>query len=219
MVATIPFHTSGGLIDLAALKDRDFSAEALGDALAKVNRFGGRTRKPWSVAAHSLLVEWLCPNAEFKAWALLHDAHEAFLGDITNPAVELICHAGTRSAVENAIGNAKGRLDRQIGRAWGCLPRSHSLEVRRADWVALMAETVFWFGDSPVELDPADRPEVLNAIAVLPTLPMGGAWEGARDAWIARARQLAAAGLLVLPRDCPPDGNPAAGQIDPKGQS
>ena len=70
----IPFWTSAGTINLADLQEQDLTAEILADTLAKLNRFGGRTREPWSVAAHSVLVERLCPP-DLGAWALLHDAH------------------------------------------------------------------------------------------------------------------------------------------------
>jgi hypothetical protein len=78
----IPFWTMDGTTDLAALTDADVSAARIADTLSKINRFNGRTRQPWSVAEHSVLVEALCP-IDLKGWGLLHDAHEAFIGDIS----------------------------------------------------------------------------------------------------------------------------------------
>ena len=200
MQMDIPMHTMGGLIDLANLQPTQMAAEAIADTLSKINRFNGRTAQPWSVASHSLLVEALCPEIDMKGWALLHDAHEAFIGDITIPGLELICAAGTGVAVRNAVKNAKGALDRKIGRAWECAPRSHSVEIRRADWIACEAEMAVFF-NAPVEgHSSADRECILRACDLVSELPMGSRWADARDLWISRAETLASMGLLRLPR-------------------
>ena len=203
MKMDIPMHTMGGLIDLAHLQPEHMTAEALGDTLSKINRFNGRTPQPWSVAAHSVLVETLCPEVDMLGWALLHDAHEAFIGDITIPGLELICAAGTGVAVRNAIKNVKGMLDRKIGAAWECAPRAQSIEVRHADWIACEAEMAVFFNASPDHHPPADRERILRAGDLIAELPMGSRWEAARDLWISRAEALAAMGLLRLPRLSP----------------
>lgn len=57
--------------------------------LAKLNRFVGATRECYSVAQHSLHVaEWLAAGRApplLQLYGLLHDAHEAYTGDITRP--------------------------------------------------------------------------------------------------------------------------------------
>ena len=47
-------------------------------------RWGGQVRQFYSVAEHSIQVADQCTD-EFKLWALLHDAAEAYLGDIPEP--------------------------------------------------------------------------------------------------------------------------------------
>lgn len=63
-------------------------------ALSQIARFGGHTACPWSVGQHSLLVSSLVlvpPSAEMRhgaklqLQALLHDAPEAYIGDVVRP--------------------------------------------------------------------------------------------------------------------------------------
>lgn len=58
-------------------------------ALSRLNRFCGHTSRPYSVAEHSLLV---CDilldqgyNCMVQMAGLLHDAHEAYIGDVSSP--------------------------------------------------------------------------------------------------------------------------------------
>ncbi len=204
----IPFHTAGGPIDLANLRDRDMTAEAIGEALSRLPRYNGRTPIPWSVAAHSLLVEAICPP-DLRAWGLLHDAHEAFLGDITTPALELLClGADDETVIQIAVDRARNRLDFAIARAWCTANRSQSLALKQADWIALQVEMSVFFGVplaglTPEELRLADR--ALTTIEALPRI----AWWHVRDAWIERAHALAAEGRLRPPPG-PPAGTPAS---------
>ncbi len=209
----IPFHTATGPIDLANLQPCDLTAEALGEAMAKINRFGGRTPEPWSVAAHSVLVEALCPP-DLKPWALLHDAHKVFLGDLTDPAVELLCQVGTRSAVEHAIRNAEGALDRRIGAAWGLPPRSMSNQLRTADQIAFLAEAWAFLGARPGPLAPAETDLLdqamshLNQMAVIHSLcGLRGDrhdWRRALDLWLIRVNFHASLGALAPPHSPDP---------------
>jgi hypothetical protein len=58
-------------------------------ALAHLCRFNGHTRELYSVAQHSCIVAELVPE-EHKLAALLHDAAEAYLGDMTRPLKQWI---------------------------------------------------------------------------------------------------------------------------------
>lgn len=58
-------------------------------ALAHLCRFNGHTREFYSVAQHSCIVAELVPE-EQKLAALLHDAPEAYLGDMTRPLKQWI---------------------------------------------------------------------------------------------------------------------------------
>lgn len=192
----IPFWTAHGDIDLSDLRPQDMTAEILADALAKINRFGGRTREPWSVAGHSVLVEMLCPPSA-KPWALLHDAHEAFVGDITTPAVDLIATVGRLPGFDDGLAFVKGQIDRAIASAWGVAVRSLNADLIRADRIALCAEAAILVGRNIHALEPGDVDDIDRAINLL--MEMQGDWRAARALWLSRVEHHAALGGMTPP--------------------
>ena len=70
--------------------------------LARAPRFAGHTDVTWTVAAHSVFVADHCPQGmQFEA--LLHDATEAYMGDVPTPLKHL-CHSYT--IYEGMLGGA-----------------------------------------------------------------------------------------------------------------
>jgi len=71
--------------------DSDISILDIAASLAKLNRWNGHTVRPISVAEHSLLVleilqrEMAQHAPHVLLAALLHDAHEAYTGDVITP--------------------------------------------------------------------------------------------------------------------------------------
>lgn len=63
----------------------DIVLEDIAHSLAIVNRWGGHTDVPYSVAQHSVLVASYV-DKENALWGLLHEASEAYLSDIVSPA-------------------------------------------------------------------------------------------------------------------------------------
>jgi hypothetical protein len=53
-------------------------------ALSQLCRFTGHTKFPYSVGQHSIHCSYLTP-VEDALWALMHDASEAYIGDMNRP--------------------------------------------------------------------------------------------------------------------------------------
>lgn len=99
---------SGGSCYLLDPRGSDIRLEDIAIVLSRIPRFGGHTTPAYcdaySVAQHSVLVSTLC-SPEHALIGLLHDATEAYLGDVISP------------------------LKRQLGEAYASLERSWALAI------------------------------------------------------------------------------------------
>lgn len=84
---------SGVMFNLTKPRVEDVSIVDIAHHLAHICRFNGGTDRFFSVAEHSLAVRWWIKAkglpARDQLVALLHDAHETFIGDITRPVIAL----------------------------------------------------------------------------------------------------------------------------------
>jgi len=74
----------GKMLDITDLKPDDISIYDIGWALAQNLRFNGHTIIPYSVAEHCTALSLWVPE-HLALVALLHDASEAYIGDVINP--------------------------------------------------------------------------------------------------------------------------------------
>ena len=106
-------------------------------ALAQINRFTGHCKRPYSVAEHSVLVAGIAASegasSSAQLAALLHDAHEAYTGDMASPVKWAlgspweVLEQSQASTVHNAMG-VRGAMF------------SHRSNIKRWDLIALATE-------------------------------------------------------------------------------
>lgn len=124
----------GRPVTLDNLAPEDVDLEDIAHALSHICRFGGHTKKFYSVAEHALLTRRIVianghPNLSFAA--LHHDSHEAYLGDHPTPLKKLVPE----------LRELAKRMDRSIGEALGVNDLLfHHPAVVHADQMALRAE-------------------------------------------------------------------------------
>lgn len=87
---------SGKRVNLQSPRKEDVLLSDVSHALARVNRFCGHTKEAYSVSQHSVLVVHILDLNGFRddpatlMAGLLHDASEAYLGDVASPLKRLI---------------------------------------------------------------------------------------------------------------------------------
>jgi hypothetical protein len=166
---------SGAAVDLAALEPdlADVTLEDIAHSLSRLPRFLGHTRGaiPYSVAQHSCLVMALLDDGatrQLEQAAILHDAHEALMGDLPTPlkvalggavtaievrlqraihcrfrvSVNLIGHYAVEWADRQALATERAALLGPCALPWGAdLPEPTEHEV--SPWLAEYARTQF----------------------------------------------------------------------------
>jgi hypothetical protein len=117
----------------------DVHIEDIAWMLAGQNRWKGATRTPISIAQHSVIVSRLCEPA-FALQGLLHDATEAYLGDIAGPI---------KSLLPDFV-RAEEALWKVIAARFG-VPVEFHASVKHADLVSLHTESRDLMLPPPVE--------------------------------------------------------------------
>lgn len=102
--------------------------EDIAHGLAYTCRFNGQTRTFYSVAQHSLIVSDLVTE-ELKLDALLHDASEAYLGDVVKPLKALLTEY---KIIEKQTSDV-------IAQTFGLIGCCHPA-IKQADLIALATE-------------------------------------------------------------------------------
>ncbi|MDL2284483.1 metal-dependent phosphohydrolase [Oxalobacter sp. OttesenSCG-928-P03] len=105
-----------------------FEIETIAHALSQLCRFTGHTSAFYSVAQHSVLVSGLVPR-EMQLAGLLHDATEAFVGDMTKPLKDMFPE----------FRRIEKNIERAICRQYG-IPCPLPHEIKQADLILLATE-------------------------------------------------------------------------------
>lgn len=194
---------SGGALDLIEPRPEDVRLGDIAEQLAKLARFNGATSVDWSVAEHCLLcAEHASPEA--APYALLHDAHEAYIGNLISPAAHAygwwVAQFAARQGVPleagkaifaNALAALKHTLDRAIHTAAGLAwppPEHIRAEVRTLDARSLLTERRDLMARPPRLWGP--RVEAYPPLPTRGRLKPAKSWIAAADAFHARAREL-----------------------------
>jgi hypothetical protein len=143
---------SGLYFDFLDPQPDQFTLEDIAGALAKICRFGGQVESFYSVAEHSVACAMVARKdgmpLDTQAAALMHDAAEAFCGDVVKPLkVMLAEYAGIEQRVEAVIAEK-----------FGIDFRRESEIVREIDHAMLIcerrqlfsADNVIWTGENEV---------------------------------------------------------------------
>lgn len=127
---------TGKHINLLKMRPEDICIEDIAHALACVNRFAGHAVKPVSVAQHSVYVSKLC-DPEQALQGLLHDASEAYIGDVTKWLKATPEFLGYRKIEQ--------RIQKMIFERFGCDTKMHP-SVAEADRLMVCYEAPKSFG-------------------------------------------------------------------------
>lgn len=135
---------SGRKVPLIDPEAKDINLTDIAYSLARLARFNGHTIGPrYTVAQHSILVmntvARLTDDPALKLAALLHDAHEAYLGDISAP-VKLILGPQIRWAMEEFDAAIEQHFRLPVGILANKIIRNADLEVLAAEKHFLMPQ-------------------------------------------------------------------------------
>jgi uncharacterized protein len=154
-------HT-GRCVDLLDPRTSEISIFDISRSLSQLCRFLGHTTRFYSVAQHSVHVSQLVPK-EDALWGLLHDASEAYTGDLPRP------FKGLLEMVQYRL--AEGRLMAAICDRYNLRPEMpRSVAVADRAMLATEFRDVTSVDDTRWIIDECGVPPLLN-LTIEPWLP------------------------------------------------
>lgn len=147
--------------------------EDIAHALSLTCRYNGHTRSFYSVAEHAVLVSQSVPERD-AAWGLMHDAAEAYIGDMVSP-VKL--HQPEFRALEDEL--------------LACIAERFSLNRAGIPVSVHEADTRILLNERGALLRPPPQPWAIEKLEPLPGIYITG-WspETAERRFLARATEL-----------------------------
>lgn len=120
---------NGTFFDFTNPEDYHYDIETISHALSHINRWTGHTRVPYNVCDHSYRVSMILSKQHALA-GLLHDASEAFCGDVASPLKHLL--GDSYKLIEQ-------RVEKAIFKQFN-IDYPYSEEVKKADLILLVTE-------------------------------------------------------------------------------
>lgn len=138
---------TGRRVSLVDPRPEQIHVDDLAHALARLPRYSAQTHEIYSVAQHSwevldmLGIQERAVTPAHRVWALLHDAHEAYIGDLPRPLSALLDRDG-------AVSQVKRRLDEAVLAAFRVTPPDEAVraDVKAADDACGEVERGLLFG-------------------------------------------------------------------------
>jgi hypothetical protein len=135
---------SGAYFDLLNPTPESVHLIDIARGLSHICRFGGQIKQHYSVAQHSLLcadlaLRWGATDEQAFA-VLMHDAAEAYIGDIVKPLKCLL----------PAYAEIEAKVEASIGQRFGIDFQKHAALIKEVDFAMLIHERKELFGSDGV---------------------------------------------------------------------
>lgn len=125
---------SGQKVSLLDPTEEAIHINDIAHALSRICRYSGHTPEFYSVAEHSIVGSFFIPEP-YKLSFLLHDAHEAYIGDMVSPLKRTIKAQNSFDSVSEI----ESKLDYHIGKKFNAF-YMHSEQVKDVDFAMLVVE-------------------------------------------------------------------------------
>lgn len=152
---------SGGHFDFVNPEKSVFTLEDVAWGLAHIYRFNGQTHRPISVAQHSINVSYLV-DPRIALGALMHDAAEAFTGDITTPL---------KAVLGESFRSLERLIEYVVFNHLGVTTTPNNPYIKEADLVCLATERACLMKN-----DPGEPWDCLKGIRPLQVEEISHAW-------------------------------------------
>ncbi len=123
------YTATGKFFDFDNPDDNIYSVSDVAHALSHICRFTGHTKTFYSVAQHCVMASFIVPT-HLRLAALLHDAAEAFIGDVSSPLKAMLPDYKVIEA----------RVERAIFKRFGVYDMPYYKAVKDADMIMLATE-------------------------------------------------------------------------------